>query len=67
MSKLFSITEEYRLSLSYLIIKILGVKFKFVSGSIPYLVFYPLKTGSNLGKNNKIILKNENENEKKSS
>ena len=53
MSKLFSITEEYRLSLSYLIIKILGVKFKFVSGSIPYLVFYPLKTGSNLGKTTK--------------
>lgn len=65
MSKLFSITEEYRLSLSYLIIKILGVKFKFVSGSIPYLVFYPLKTGSNLGKNNKIILKDEKGNEKR--
>ena len=64
MLKLFSIIEEYRLSMSYLVVSILGIKLKFKSGSLFYLVFYPFKTGFNLGKNNKILLIDKNGNKK---
>ena len=60
-NKIFSITEEYRLSESYIIFTLLGIKLKFHRDSILGELLLPFKKSVyNCGKNNKIFVINRN-------
>ena len=58
--KLFSITKEYRLSLTYLKIRFFGIKISVLENSFLGLFLQPFIKSNDFGKNNKVfIIKNE--------